>query len=414
MAALTLDYYPAQLAYWYGTQGRYRLMPKGRRVGFTHSAANYIIETALEGNAKPLLWVDTVYTNIDRYVERYFLPSLSKLPRHMWDWRAQKKELRICGQLLDLRSADRPDNIEGFGYKDIIVNEAGIVLKGDKGRSLWYNTLLPMTMDFEDCVIRAGGTPKGKKDKAGKAALYYELCCKAERMEPGFDLVRVQTDGNPFLNEAAVQDVKNDLPEGQVRDQEFYGRFVEGGAGVICTEFFTIDDSPIDYVRRCRAWDMAVTVKTSADFSAGALLGIDEPGHVQVQDLRRVKMLWPELKDLICNVSLHDGPDVPVVLEEAGQQGGLIDDLQRDKRMQTREVVGIKPEGDKLTRAMPWVSRAVRGLVSFRSAPWNEPFMDECSAFTVDDTHAHDDQIDAVSLGWSYLLEDHGFQIRDI
>ena len=71
----------------------------------------------------------------------------------------------------DFRSADRPENIEGFGYRHIIINEAGIILKN---RNLWLESILPMTIDYDANVI-IGGTPKGKKVKNNEPHLFYEL-----------------------------------------------------------------------------------------------------------------------------------------------------------------------------------------------------------------------------------------------
>ena len=52
---------------------------------------------------------------------------------------------------------------------------------------------------------------------------------------------------------------------------------------------------------------------------------------------------------------------------------------------------------------MPWISRAEAGDVSILPGAWNDAFLDECSAFTADDSHEHDDQIDAVSQAWNKL-----------
>ena len=54
--------------------------------------------------------------------------------------------LKIGNSSLDFRSADKPENIEGFGYALIILNEAGIILKN---RRLWEETIRPMAMDYK-------------------------------------------------------------------------------------------------------------------------------------------------------------------------------------------------------------------------------------------------------------------------
>ncbi|OWK42180.1 phage-related protein [Fimbriiglobus ruber] len=50
---------------------------------------------------------------------------------------------------------------------------------------------------------------------------------------------------------------------------------------------------------------------------------------------------------------------------------------------------------DKLTRVMDAVSSIEAGFVVLpEDAPFASDFLVECEAFTADDSHAHDDQID--------------------
>ena len=158
-----VTYHPAQDRIFFRSATRNKVIVKGRRFGLTRGFAQYAIESMLDG-VSPILWVDTVNTNIARYVDRYFVPVLRQIPANVWDWRSSKKELRIGESVCDLRSADIPENIEGFGYKLIILNEAGIILKDEY---LWHNTLRPMMIDFNSPIL-AGGTPKGKN-------LFYRL-----------------------------------------------------------------------------------------------------------------------------------------------------------------------------------------------------------------------------------------------
>ncbi len=62
------------------SDARYKVVAKGRRFGLTRGLAHYVIENMLEG-VTPVLWVDTIYGNIERYFERYFLPALRILPK---------------------------------------------------------------------------------------------------------------------------------------------------------------------------------------------------------------------------------------------------------------------------------------------------------------------------------------------
>ncbi len=193
---------------------RTKMIAKGRRFGLTMGFANYAIESMLDG-VSPVLWIDTINANIDRYVERYFLPVLNKLPSNLWTWKQVKKELTIGNSVLDFRSADSPESIEGFGYALIILNEAGIILKDE---SLWYNTVLPMTLDHQATIL-CGGTPKGG------GGLFKNLCKKSEK-RPDQRFYHFTSYDNPFLQKAEIDALCEDMPD-LVKRQEIFGEFID-------------------------------------------------------------------------------------------------------------------------------------------------------------------------------------------
>ncbi|MNJ73421.1 Terminase-like family protein [compost metagenome] len=47
-------------------------------------------------------------------------------------------------------------------------------------------------------------------------------------------------------------------------------------------------------------------------------------------------------------------------------------------------------------------------------APWVADFIAECEAFTADDTHAHDDQIDPMCDAISMMLHNNKTSIADM
>ncbi|HEX2863051.1 MAG TPA: hypothetical protein VHN99_00670, partial [Deinococcales bacterium] len=180
--------------------GKFRIFPKGRRLGATRGAAHACIEWMLDGHA--CLWGDTIAGNIDRYVERYFLPVLTKagIPHR---WTGTGRVLRVGSGHTDFRSADRPENWEGFGYRHVFLNEAGIILED---RYLYENAVLPMLLDFPDAELIAAGTPKGRN-------LFYQLHQRALSGEPGYHTRTFTTWDNPWLTPAAIATLTEGLPE---------------------------------------------------------------------------------------------------------------------------------------------------------------------------------------------------------
>jgi len=390
----------------------FRLMPTGRRCGKTQGAAQALIKKSAKVQGNRALWCDVVYRNIDRYIERYFLPVLKQFPEGSWRRHKQDKIIEVGDSLIDFGSADRPETLEGFGYNDIVVNEAGLILKGERGRYLWNNALLPMLMDYEGSTAHIIGTPKGKVDPDGNNSLYYLMYQKCLDPEcPDYQCVTMATDENKFLSREAVERVKNELPTGAVRDQEFYGKFVQYSAGIISADWFRFEENEPDASRKVRSWDMAVSTKTSADSSAGALCSMDGNNKFTIHHMSRVKMLYPDFRNHLIETAWRDGTEVPIVIEKAGQMGGFIDDLRGREELRGFTIYEQKPERDKLTRALPWIAAAEGGKVFLVRGGWNQAFLVEAESFTGDDSHAHDDQVDAVSIAYRELSQGVAEQI---
>jgi len=221
---LQLEYTPQQMKIFFeGDQSaRFTMIKKGRRFGFTQGAEKYCIEQLIDGHF-PILWVDKVNGDIDRYVERYFKPDLKRLPKGWWQWNQQKRILYVRNSYMDFRSADRPETLEGFGYKLIIINEAGIILKNDY---IYTQAILPMMIDYEDSRLIAAGVPKGKTNKDGSPHRFYTLCEKARKKEPGYRLLEFTSYDNPLNEVSDIEEIKAQLSPKE-REQEIEGEFVE-------------------------------------------------------------------------------------------------------------------------------------------------------------------------------------------
>lgn len=200
-------------------QKQYNVVVKGRRFGATDLCAKIAIKSALQG-ISPILWVDTIQANIDKYYQRYFLPILNMLPQGIHEYKTQKKELKLGSGIIDFRSAERPENIEGFGYQLVILNESGIILWNSL---LWEQTIKPMLFDFQGKVFFVG-TPKGRNK-------FFALANKAQSGEKDWQYFHFTTYDNPLLNRETIDNLAKDMPE-DVKQQEIYGNFLENMAGI--------------------------------------------------------------------------------------------------------------------------------------------------------------------------------------
>lgn len=218
-----LDFQPPIFFEW--KEGvKFKIITKGRRTGITKGGCNAIIEYLIDGTA-PVLWGDTIHANIDKYVNRYIIPEL-KNNNIRFQWEQQKKQLTINGNYCDFRSADNPENWEGFGYKVIILNEAGIILKNP---DLYSQTVLPMLLDYPDSKLIAAGVPKGMFLKDGKEHPFYTLAKRAMEGNPKYEFTHLNSYSNPILSHEDIKELEIEmgaLSQTAVR-QEIYGEFVE-------------------------------------------------------------------------------------------------------------------------------------------------------------------------------------------
>lgn len=146
--------------------------------------------------------------------------------------------------------------------------------------------------------------------------------------------------------------------------------------------------------------DTAMKVKQANDYSVLEGWGKGDDGRIYLFDLKRGKWVAPDLKKNAVDFwNKHKamptellGALRQMMIEDKASGTGLIQDLQYNGGI---PVKGIERNIDKLTRVMDVLSYIEAGLVMIpEDAPWVNDFIAECEAFTADDSHAHDDQID--------------------
>ncbi|NUN08043.1 MAG: phage terminase large subunit [Ignavibacteriaceae bacterium] len=440
---LEVAYHPKQKEIFFGSDARFKVIAKGRRFGLTRGFANYVIEAML-GGLSPILWVDTVYGNIERYVERYFKPVLNGLPKYIWQYRGNRNDLRIGSAICDFRSADRPENIEGFGYALVVLNEAGIILKN---RALWNESIRPMIMDYKARVL-IGGTPKGRYVKRnGEEHLFYELYNRGASIPPTLldnevgvlsDRGTVGTDGtigtkeqwrsfnfssydNPLLDKDEIDEMVMEIPP-MLREQEVFGRFVETETeGIIKREWWRFyqgkekrdrdgrdagDDSEKETNpetdRRegywIQSWDTAFKKNAENDYSVCTTWMVDD-GKYYLVDMWRGRVEFPELKKKVAELFSEFRPD-EVLIEDKASGQSLIQELQRETVV---PVKAIRVASDKITRASIATPLMEAGKVFLPSdRHWCEQVIRECEEFP---GGQFDDIVDSVTQALNYLKD---------
>lgn len=214
------------------------------------------------------------------------------------------------------------------------------------------------------------------------------------------DLLRLQADmGGPEAHwwTALYQQRPSPLGGGILKPAEF--RTYEPAAGGYLL------DSPAGprlvgsaELKKFSTMDLATSVKTQADFTVMGVFGIAGPDLLTL-DMFRGKMEGPDLPRLAARVFQAWRPAY-IGVEAVGFQTSMVQDLRRGAAWEKPPrpplpVKALRPEGDKVTRALTLAARIGGGHVYLpRSAPWKDALMAELAIFP---NGAHDDQVDVLS-----------------
>lgn len=213
------------------------------------------------------IWVDTIQANLSKYIERYVRDI-------MWDvWSSlhvdnQKYIITFMnGSILDMVSAERPENMEWFGYDFYVLNEAGIILKNPK---LWDNTIAPMVKNARGKII---GTPKWKTAN-GEEHKYYSLSL-LEHTETNWKTYHYTAHDSPEYTEEELEQIKRTSAP-YIWLQEYMAEFVDIYEGSLIQEqdlryydHALLDDFDKVYIHA----DTTHTGKTTSDYFACGVMG---------------------------------------------------------------------------------------------------------------------------------------------
>lgn len=161
-------------------------------------------------------------------------------------------------------------------------------------------------------------------------------------------------------------------------------------------EWFTriVNEAPPG-LRWFRGYDLAVSKKTSADYTASFRVALDKrSGDLYIADGFRARMEFPDQRKFIVG-RIRDEGDTRHGIEEALHGQAFVQELWRDERLSKFVFSGVRVTTDKYTRALTWANRAEAGKVVLVRGRWIDAFLDEVTHFP---NSAHDDQVDAVSL----------------
>lgn len=195
-----------------------------------------------------------------------------------------------------------------------------------------------------------------------------------------------------LLERKAVMDTANWLALYQQSPTIIGGEIIRGGW------FGRYTVPPVIKYRKIYG-DTAQKTKERNDFSVFECWGFGEDNRIYLLDMIRGKWEAPELKKRAVDFWNKHKASTPtmgalrnLMIEDKASGTGLIQDIRSEAKI---PVKGIERTKDKLTRVQDVLSYIESGYVFLPAdASFVSEFVAECEAFTSDDSHAFDDQID--------------------
>ncbi len=164
-----------------------------------------------------------------------------------------------------------------------------------------------------------------------------------------------------------------------------------------------VDEAPPN-LRWKRGYDLAVSTRTSADYTASFRCAKDKLGNLYIADGYRARIEYPEQRRY-ANERMRSERNTEHGIEAALHGAAFVQDMRRDMRFGHIALRKVRVDTDKLTRALAWLNMAEEGKVFLVRGPWIDEFVDEIARFP---TGRHDDQVDAVSVAVNMLAQSGG------
>lgn len=175
--------------------------------------------------------------------------------------------------------------------------------------------------------------------------------------------------------------------------------------GFFKREWIDFTEAAPSDAKSVRGWDLAATKEkpgSDPDWTVGAKVW-EKDRHWFVGPILRDRYSPNGLDRAISSTAHMDGQACKIRIEQEPGSSGKIALAHFIKLLAGFDVRGKPATGSKLSRFGPFASQCEAGNVTFINGPWLTDCIDELEALQADDTHAHDDQADAIALAFNEL-----------
>ena len=210
---------------------------------------------------------------------------------------------------------------------------------------------------------------------------------------PNWASFQMPTWVNPFIDPEEIEDLRRGMHQLQFQE-EIEAQFLDITGALVKNEYIRTGHPPEDLLLYMGV-DLAISKKENADYTAISLIGIDQEGRVWIVYCDRRRVSFREAVEWIKHIAARHRP-VKIGIEDVQYQAALIQELQETTNL---PIHGLKPRGDKLTRASGLIARYERGLV-YHSETLSQDYLREILTFSAN--NEHDDMVDATV--YAYML----------
>lgn len=289
------------------------------------------------------------------------------------------------GELL-FRSMDRPESIIGYEVGHSLADELD-VLQADKAEDVWRRALARNRTNIPNGnpnTIGVATTPEGFR------FVYKRWHAK---VQPGYELIRAKTADNARnLPPGYIKSLEDVYPSALLRAY-LDGEFVNLSDGLVQGAWFKLGDPPPG-TPLVLAFDLAISLKDGADYTAYAVMGRAPEGQIYIPAAGRSRVTFHQTQEWVVNLAERHRPKV-IGLESQQYQAAAVQELLRTTSL---NVVELRAEKDKATRLMPLAARYEQGLV-YHARGLNT-LEDELISFP---HGANDDLVDAAAHAYRLL-----------
>lgn len=382
---------------------RFKVVAAGRRFGKSRLGVMKSIRVAagdrwwLPDNKRPgrAWWVPPLYKQ-GRVAWRSLHKAALTIPGTIirrGDW-----EIELAnGGTVTIMTGKDPDALRSEGLDFVVLDEAAFMVQ-----EVWTDALRPSLSDRIGAALFIS-TPQGKN-------WFYDIYERAESLD-NWARWQFATADNPYIAAGEIEDARLEL--GSVKfGQEYLAQFVEIEGDLFKRRFFDQTFTRMTYeedgepqtlylvageqidARDCTHFatvDLAFSLKTWADYTAVAVVAQTPKQQMLVLDMMHDRMEGPDIVPALSRL-VDEWELKQVGIEQVQAQLAIVQEARRSGL----PVKPLRPDRDKLARALPLAARMEAGDVFFPAgAPWLEDLRHEMLMFP--DPKTHDDQVDALA-----------------